>query len=130
MSHNLWKTLTDVESKHKILPHYAIHRKPQIVYLGKYNNNSIYIQKEMRQSWKKIVLRFILQTWNGSKLSQKAINFMSKGCENKVCAIIVGFKCVILNLGYKKVFNLTYIVNKNLYPNKKIKWMDKRYEIS
>ena len=68
-----------------------------------------------------VILRFILQTWNGSKLSQKAINFMSKGCENLVCAIMVGFKCVILNLGYKKVFNLTYIVNKNLYPNKKIK---------
>ena len=46
---------------------------------------------------------------------------MSKGCENQVCAIIVGFKYVILNLGYKKVFNLTNIVNKNLYPNKKIK---------
>ena len=75
----------------------------------------------MRQSRKKIVLRFILQIWNGSKLSQKAINFMSKGCENNVCAIIVGFKGVILNLGYKKAFNLTYIVNKNLYPNKKIK---------
>ena len=44
---------------------------------------------------------------------------MSKGCENKVGAIIVGFKCVILDLSYKKVFNLTNIVNKNLYPNKK-----------